>query len=235
MVKKHVLAVFALLAMLALGTLAARPVQSPDTAKIDALLAKMNQVQKGLKTLRVDFVQTNNFRMLSKPQILKGFLLLEKPDTALYTYTSPNRLFFLVKDGDLLVYDPAAKKVVVQDIRRHQNRIMRYLGVGQPLNELTKHFRVLWIGERDDVAHIELVPTKFRMKRKIAALHFWVDEKTGIPTAFEVVEPEGDRIRFDFNHWESNPKLAPDAFKVHIPPGVKVQRRMLDFQETFKP
>ncbi len=235
MVRKHLFAAFGLLALLALRTLAARPAQSPDTAKIDALLARMNQVQKGLKTLRVDFVQTNNFRMLSKPQVLKGFLLLEKPDTALYTYTSPNRLFFLVKDGDLLVYDPAAKKVVVQDIRRHQNRIIRYLGVGQPLNELTKHFKVLWIGEQDDVAHIELVPTKFRMKRKIAALHFWVDEKTGIPAAFEVVEPEGDRIRFDFNHWESNPKLASNAFTVHIPPGVKVQRRMLDFQETFKP
>lgn len=226
------LGLFALFAVL---TLAAAPAGTKDNARIDALLNKMNAVQKDLKTLRVDFVQTNNFRMLSKPQVLKGFLVLEKPDTALYTYTSPSRLFFLVKDGNLLVYDPAAKKVVVQDIRRHQNRIMRYLGVGQPLDELTKHFKVLWIGDDKDVAHIELVPTKFRMKRKVAALHFWVNEKTGIPAAFEVVEPEGDRIRFDFKHWESNPKLASDAFTVHIPPGVKVQRRMLDFQDTFKP
>jgi len=233
--RKILAGVIGLVALLTFWTLAAQPAGGKDAARVDALLKKMNKVQKDLKTLRVDFVQTNKFSMLSKPQVLKGFLVLEKPDTALYTYTSPSRLFFLVKDGNLLVYDPEAKKVVVQDIRRHQNRIMRYLGVGQPLNELTKHFKVLWVGDENDVTHIELVPTKFRMKRKVAALHFWVDAQTGIPTAFEVVESGGDRIRFDFTHWKSNPKLGPDAFKVHIPPGVKVQRRMLDFQETFKP
>lgn len=213
----------------------AAPASEADRQKMSALLDKMNEVQKGIETLRVSFVQTNHFRMLSKPQVLKGVLTLQKPDTALYKYTSPSPLFFLVKDGSLLVYDPAEKKVMVQDIRRHQNRILRYLGVGQPLSELMASFEVTWKGQEGQVAYLCLVPLKFKMKRKVAALNFWVDVQSGTLKAFEVVETEGDRIRFDFTQWEINPKLNEDAFKVDIPPGVKVHRQFTDLAEPFKP
>lgn len=224
--------------LLALGVFAKEPAPLPsgeESQKLQALLDRMNEAQQALTTLRVSFVQTNHFRMLSKPQVLKGILCLRKPDTALYRYTSPSPLFFLVKDGSLLVYDPNEKKVVVQDIRRHQNRIIRYLGVGQPLDELKESFDVAWKGQEGNVAHLALTPTKYRMKRKVAALHFWVDTDTATLRSFEVVETEGDSIRFDFNQWEANPALPDDAFKVDIPPGVKVHRQLTDFEEPFKP
>jgi outer membrane lipoprotein-sorting protein len=223
---------------LALGVLAKEPVPPPkaeESGTLEALLDRMNEAQKVLTTLRVSFVQTNHFRMLSKPQVLKGILTLKKPDTALYKYTSPSPLYFLVKDGSLLVYDPKDKKVVIQDIRRHQNRIIRYLGVGQPLEELRQSFDVAWKGQEGNVVHLALTPTKYRMKRKIAALHFWVDGDSATLKSFEVVETEGDSIRFDFTQWEANPTLAEDAFKVDIPPGVKVHRQLTDFEEPFKP
>lgn len=194
----------------------------------------MDKAQKELATLRVDFVQTNTFRMLSQPQIMKGQLVLRKPDTALYEYASPSKLFFLVKDGDLLVYNPAKKSVIVQDIRRHQARIIRYLGISQPLKELQESFEVKWSGEEAGAVHLILTPKKLKMRRKIAVLQFWVDPQTALLKSFEVVEVEGDRIRFDFTQWESNPVLSDTAFKVDLPPGVKVHRQMLDLQEPFQ-
>jgi outer membrane lipoprotein-sorting protein len=208
--------------------------QTPLDPRLEALVKKMDEVQKSLKTLRVAFTQTNQFRMLSKPQVFKGVLTLRKPDTALYRYTSPSPLYFLVKDGDLLVYNPAEKKVVVQDIRRHQNRIVRYLGVGQPMEELRTNFQVTWVGEEGGVAQLRLVPQKLRLRRKVSVLTFWVDVKTAYLKAFELVEAEGDRIRFDFSHWEENPVLEDDAFKVEIPPGVKVHRQLMDLAEPFQ-
>jgi outer membrane lipoprotein-sorting protein len=225
------------ISLLAFAVLAGSPPASaakPDP-QLEALLAKMGEVQKGLQTLKVNFTQTNRFKMLSKPQVLKGVLTLRKPDTALYKYTSPNALYYLVKDGDLLVYDPSEKKVIVQDIRRHQSRIMRYLGVSQPLEELRANFDIAWKGQEGQVVFLALAPLKFKMKRKIAALNFWVDSQAGTLKAFEVVESEGDRIRFDFTQWEANPALTDEDFKVAIPPGVKVHRQMLDVQEPFKP
>ncbi len=207
---------------------------APADPRLEQLLAKMDEVQKGLQTLRVNFVQTNTFRMLSQPQVLKGQLAIKKPDTALYEYTSPSKLYFLVKDGDLLVYNPAKKKVMVQDIRRHQARIIRYMGISQPLKELQESFEVKWTSEETGVVTLTLVPFKSKVKRKIAALHFWVNRQTGYLNGFEVQEAEGDRIRFDFSQWEPNPALTEASFKIDIPPGVPVHRQMLDLQEPFQ-
>ena len=234
---------FALVALLAASALAL-PAQTPEKTpevsvlaadpRLEQLLTRMDQVQKDMTTLRVSFVQTNTFRMLSQPQVMKGHLVLRKPDTALYEYTTPSKLFFLVKDGDLLVYNPAKKNVVVQDIRRHQSRIVRYLGIGQPLRELQGSFKVSWVGQEGGLVHLSLTPTKAKLRRKIAALNFWVDQQTAFLSGFEVVEAEGDRIRFDFSQWETNPALTEASFKVDIPAGVKVHRQMLDMQEPFQ-
>jgi outer membrane lipoprotein-sorting protein len=224
-----------LVLLIAVTASAAAPPAAPDAdrAKIEALLNTMNEVQKGLHTLRVSFVQTNHFQMLAKPQVLKGTLILKKPDTALYAYSYPSRLSYLVKDGDLLMVDEAAKKVVVQDIRRHQNKIMRYLAVGQPIEELTRHFQVNALGEANGSVHLELVPLKVRARRKISALHFWVDSKTALLRALEIIEPEGDRIRFEFSDWDTNPVLTEADFKVEIPKGSRVQRQLLDVDQPF--
>lgn len=235
MVSRRLLLAVLLLVIMGLGFRAKEPAPAPPPdPRLAGLLSRMDQVQKGLTTLRVAFTQTNTFRMLSQPQVLKGRLILKKPDTALYEYTSPSKLYFLIKDGDLLVYNPERKKVIVQDIRRHQARIVRYLGISQPLQELQESFNVRWAGEDNGVVQLDLVPMKAKLRRKIAVLHFWVNPQTAYLKGFEVVESEGDRIRFDFSQWEANPPLSDSAFKVDIPPGVKVHRQMLDLQEPFQ-
>lgn len=222
------------LAALWLASPAAQPAEPAADAALQALVQKMDAVQQGIKTLRVSFVQTNRFRMLKEPQVLKGNLVLRKPDTALYRYTSPTPLYFQVKDGDLLVYNPAQKRVSVQDIRRHQNRIIRYLGIGQPMEELKTNFAITMVSREGPIAYLRLVPTKIRMKRKISVLNFWVDTQSGYLKSFEVVEAEGDSIRFDFSQWETNPPLTEADFKVDIPPGVKVHRQVMDLAEPFQ-
>lgn len=226
------LLLFLLAGAAALSADPAAPAPSVDP-KISALLDRMNALQKEIQTLRVSFVQTNRFQMLKEPQVLKGVLLLKKPSTALYRYTSPARLSYLVKDGDLLIVDAQAKKVVVQDIRRHQNKILRYLAVGQPLEEITRNLEMRTTQWANGTLHVELVPLKLRAKRKVAALHFWVEEKSALLSSLEVVQPDGDRIRFDFSHWETNPPLTEDDFKVEIPKGAKVQRQFLDVEQPF--
>lgn len=225
------------LLLLLLGA-AALPATRPSAPaevdpKVSALLDRMNALQKEIRTLRVSFVQTNRFQMLKGPQVLKGVLLLKKPSTALYRYTSPSRLSYLVKDGDLLIVDAAARKVVVQDIRRHQNKILRYLAVGQPLEEITRNLEIRTTEWANGTLHVELVPLKTRAKRKVAALHFWVDAQTALLSSMEVVQPDGDRIRFDFSRWETNPDLTDEDFHMDIPKGAKVQRQFLDVEQPF--
>lgn len=223
------------LAALCLGLLApaAAPPPSPPS-RLEALLQRMSATQRSIKTLKVSFTQTNDFKMLSKPSVLKGDLVLEKPATALYRYTSPQRLYYLVKGGDLLMYNPSKKQAFVQDISRHQAKITRYLGIGEPIEELQKNFEVIWAAEAEGVVTLRLEPLKRKVKKKVASMTFKVSEKDGLVREFEVEELEGDRIRFAFEGWEINPALTAEAFKVEIPAGVKVERKMMNFREPFE-
>lgn len=225
----------ALVALAALwaGLLAAEPPPVPR-ARLEALLGRMSTTQRSIKTLKVSFVQTNDFKMLQKPVVLKGDLVLEKPATALYRYTSPQKLYYLVKGGDLLMYNPGKKQAFVQDISRHQAKITRYLGISEPIDELTKNFEVLWAGEADGVVTLRLEPLKRKVKKKVASMTFKVCEKDGLIREFEVEELEGDRIRFAFEGWEINPALPPETFRVELPSNVKVERKMMNFRDPFE-
>ncbi len=202
-------------------------------SRLEVLLSKMQASQQETQTLRVSFTQTNEFKMLKAPQVLKGDLVLKKPDTALYRYTSPRKLYFRVMDGDLLMFDPAKKQAYLQDISRHQAKIERYLGLSQPVNELRKNFDVAWKGEENGVVTLYLTPLKHKIKKKVASMTFKVQETDGLIREFEVEETEGDKIRFSFSHWELNPKLGDDDFTVPMPTGVKIERKMMNFREPF--
>lgn len=202
-------------------------------ARLDALLKRMQETQRSIQTLKVSFVQTNDFKMRSKPDVLKGDLVLQKPATVLYRYTAPQKLYYLVKDGELLMFNPGKKQAFVQDISRHQAKITRYLGISTPMEELLKNFDVCWAGEADGVVTLQLDPLKRKAKKKIASMTFKVGEKDGIVHEFEVEELEGDRTRFAFSNWEINPKLGAQDFKVELPAGTKVERKMMDFREPF--
>jgi outer membrane lipoprotein-sorting protein len=218
--------------LLASAAWAIKPPPKSDD-RLTALMAKMQAVQKGVQTLRVNFTQTNRFSMLSKPQVMKGTLVLQKPTTALYSYKSPVSLTFRVKDGDLLVYNSATREAYVQDIRRHEGKIMRYLGITQPLEELQKHFTVTLTSTENGTANLCLSPAQFHTQRKIAAMYFTVGTEDGLIRDFEILEPGGDKIQFSFQDWEINPKLTEKDFEIAIPPGVKVKRQMLDLKEPF--
>ena len=229
-IKGWLAGIFFLMAPLALSM--AQTVVPPS--RLETLLTRMQSSQQEAKTLRVSFAQINEFKMLKKPQVLKGDLVLQKPATALYRYTSPRKLYFRVMDGDLLMYDPAKKQAYLQDISRHQAKIERYLGLSQPVNELRKNFNVEWKGEEDGVVTLYLTPLKHKIKRKVASMTFKVQEKDGLIREFEVEETEGDKIRFAFSNWEINPKLGDDDFAVPMPTGVKIERKMMNFREPFE-
>ncbi|MEJ2421383.1 MAG: outer membrane lipoprotein carrier protein LolA [Acidobacteriota bacterium] len=226
-------AALAALLLPAVASWSGAPGATEGAAKLKALLAKMQSTQDSIRTLRVSFTQTNNFQMLAAPSVLKGQLILKKPATALYRYTSPRALIYLVKDGDLMMYNPAKKEAWVQDISRHQGKIARYLGISQPVEELEKYFSVQWDGETGGVVRLVLKPLRHRMKKKISGMVFEVHEKSGLIQEFEVDEASGDSIRFTFSNWEINPTLGKDAFQIKLPPDVVVRRHAMDFKDTF--
>ncbi len=132
MVKRACIVFILLLPLLIMGK------GKDEECDIKKLLDSMQKVQEKIETLKVSFVQVNDFEMLKKPEVLKGEIYIKKPSTALYLYQAPEKLYYLIKDGELMVYNPKKKEANVQDISRYQNKIMKYMGVSTPFAELER-------------------------------------------------------------------------------------------------
>jgi outer membrane lipoprotein-sorting protein len=197
---------------------------------IKELLKKVQKFQESIKTLKVSFVQINDFEMLKKPEVLKGEIYIKKPSTALYLYQAPEKLYYLVKDGELMVYNPKKKEANVQDISRYQNKVMKYMGISTPFAELEKKFDVKFAGKEGDIVHLSFTPQKRSLAKHLAALDFWVNDKDQTIRGMELSEAEGDKVKFEFSNWEVNAKFDEDIFDIKLPKGTKIKRETINLK-----
>jgi outer membrane lipoprotein-sorting protein len=201
-----------------------------ESYDIKELMNKMQKFQESIKTLKVSFVQTNAFQMLKKPEVLKGEVYIKKPSTALYLYEAPEKLYYLVKEGELMVYNPKKKEANVQDISRYQNKVIKYMGISTPIAELEKKFDVKFMGKEGDIVHLSFTPQKRSLAKHLASLDFWVNEKDLTMRGLELNEPEGDRVKFEFSNWEVNSKFSDDVFDIKLPKGTKIKRQTVNLK-----
>ncbi len=209
---------------------------SLDSGKKDTreILEKIQKFQEKIQTIKVSFIQANDFKMLKSPEVLKGTIYIKKPDKALYLYESPEKLYYLVKKGELLVYNPKKKEAYVQDVERYQTKIMKYMGAQLPFKELEKKFDFETEMENEKIVHITFYPKKKSLQKKISSLDFWIDEEALTIQKIELSETEGDRVRFEFKNWTINPELEDKIFEVKIPKGVKIKRSGVNIKEPFQ-
>ena len=197
-------------------------------------LEKVQKFQETIKTLKVSFIQTNDFKMLKTPEVLKGTIYIKKPDAMLYLYEYPEKLYYLVKKGELLVYNPKKKEAMVQDVERYQTKIMKYMGAQLPFKELEKKFDSEIVEDSNKIVHISFYPKKKSLQKKLSSLDFWVDEDALTIQKIQVSEAEGDKVIFDFKNWDINPELEDQIFDIKIPKGVKVKISGVNIKEPFQ-
>ncbi|NMB98728.1 MAG: outer membrane lipoprotein carrier protein LolA [Thermoanaerobaculaceae bacterium] len=197
-------------------------------------LEKIQKFQETIKTVKVSFIQTNDFKMLKTPEVLKGTIYIKKPDRALYLYEDPDKLYYLVNKGELLVYNPQKKEAVVQDVERYQTKIMKYMGAQLPFKELEKKFDSEMTEEKDKIVHLSFSPKKKSLQKKLSSLDFWVDKDALTVQKIELSEAEGDKVIFEFKNWNINPELEDKIFEIKIPKGVKVKRSGINIKEPFQ-
>ncbi|HNQ78166.1 MAG TPA: outer membrane lipoprotein carrier protein LolA [Acidobacteriota bacterium] len=224
MVKRACIVFILLLPLLIMGK------GKDEECDIKKLLDSMQKFQEKIETLKVSFVQVNDFEMLKKPEVLKGEIYIKKPSTALYLYQAPEKLYYLIKDGELMVYNPKKKEANVQDISRYQNKIMKYMGVSTPFAELEKKFDVKFVDKEGDIVHLSFTPQKKSMAKRLASLEFWVNEKDNTIRAMEIAEPEGDKVKFEFSNWDINAKFDQKVFDIDLPKGTKVKREKVSLK-----
>lgn len=188
------------------------------------LFEKIQKFQENIKSIKVNFTQINDFKILKKPQVLKGKIFVKKPDKVLYLYEEPEKIYYLVKKGELLVYNPSKKEAYIQDVERYQVKIMKYIGTTTPFKELEKKFDSEICNEEDNKICILFHPKRKNLQKRISSLEFWILKNELLIEKIEVSETEGDKVKFIFDKWELNSDLKDNIFEIQIPKGIKIKR-----------
>ncbi|MDQ7008384.1 MAG: outer membrane lipoprotein carrier protein LolA [Acidobacteriota bacterium] len=219
-------AALALLAAVAPPVLAARraPSSRPEDPRLTAVLQRLDRAQGRLEAFTADLVETRTLSLLSESQTLEGRLTFQKPGRIRWEYRSPERKIYLLDGGQLTGWLPDQRRLEKVDLRRHEKRLRRLVGMGQDAAALRKEFKVTLLdgGEGDHPAHLELVPRSRRVRRHVARIELWLAPGTGLPDRFLYETADGDQVLVRLENMRINPELPAGAFRIDVPEGVEI-------------
>lgn len=205
-------------------TLVTGPVAAREPTLSEVLL-RFDQVQRQIRTLSAEFVQTTHSPLLKDPIVARGRFFLTKPDSVLWEYSAPEPMRFVVTDGEYTGYFPERQRAEKRDIKRWSEQLFRFFGLGQGSTELGKFYEIaLGDGRVGDTGPYVLVlsPKKRRVRKNVNEVKLFVDAATLLPIRIDYVGKDGAAREIDFRNTRLNPDLAAGLYDVQIPADVPI-------------
>jgi outer membrane lipoprotein-sorting protein len=202
--------------------------QLSGEAKLEAFMERVSAAQAGLKTLSATFEQRKVSRVLMAPSVSRGTFYYRAPDTVCWRYDAPRRMIVLLSRGVATTYRPADKRAERIEVGHMQRKVLAFLSASEPLARLTRYFRVTL---RDaGPGHnfiVELAPTSYQVKKRIASVTVEIDRTRFLPVAVSYVERDGDTTSYAFSDIVVGKPLPDSVFSLDLPPDVKIERLKL--------
>lgn len=191
--------------------------------KLEIIVERVSEVQRKTTTLQADFEQRKVSRLLQAPSVSQGTMYFRAPDTVRWEYLTPRPMTVLLTEGVAMTYRPAEKRAERIEIGRMQRRFVRFMGAGEPLEELRRYFSFTFRdpGAKGDYVLL-LEPTAYQIKKRISRLEITIDRDRFMPTGFSYTEKDGDSTTYTFSNVEVNQPLEDALFEVTLPADVEV-------------
>jgi outer membrane lipoprotein carrier protein len=166
--------------------------------------------------LRARFVQTYRSGMLGREVKERGSLALKRPGRMRWEYEAPEKKTFVSDGRTFYFYVPADRQVIVRD-QKDATGVAGLLlsGQGAPLEPFTPRLEAAPEGR----LRLLLVPRK--PDTEIEELRLDVDAAYRV-RAIEVLDPQGNLSRFEFDDLRENVGLKDELFRFEPPRGVEV-------------
>jgi outer membrane lipoprotein-sorting protein len=204
----------------------AAPAEKPiDGGERAELFERFRNRQAGIKSFRAALTQKRNSRLLLEEAVTEGVFLFERPDRFRWESRSPDRRV-IVSDGKVLtLYSPERREAERRDARDEFSTRMALefmaSGMGQPLAELEKRFRVELV-RRGDTLVLTLAPRSGFLARAVKTITVVQPEGGAVPARIVILGQKGDRVETVIRNVEINPAIPPDAFRLSFGPQVRV-------------
>ncbi len=196
-----------------------------DPNSLDAVIRKVQEVQKATKTLQAEFRQEKELALLSKPEVSTGTFTFSRPSNVLWQYEAPKRVRMLIANGMLTTYYPDLNKAEQVDVKRYQDRIFKYMGATGAIDELSQYFDFTFI---DNAASptwtLDLNPKSRVVAKRVKHIRLAIDKKTYLTTKVEYTEGDGDITRYEFTNIKVNQPVEQGRFSLNLPPTVRVEQ-----------
>jgi len=202
---------------------------APAAQTLDQVLKEVQKRQASVKSIQADFKQQKSLALLAEPQRSRGTFAYEKPDRVRWNYTEPTPVTMLIAGGRMTTFYPNLKRAESLEIGRFQDRIFKYMGAGNAIGELATWFSFRFSDRKGDATwKLDLVPKTSQVAKRVKHITIWIDRKSFMTSKFEYVEADGDTTLYEFTSIRVNEPVPAAAFKLELPPAVKVETMKLD-------
>jgi outer membrane lipoprotein carrier protein len=193
-------------------------------AKLDALIERVVERQRALRTLEAEFVQLKESSLLLEAAESTGVFLFRAPDLVRWDYRQPDSMVVLFAEDTVTTYHPAQARAEQIKVSNKQRRFVRVLAGTQPLDDLTSHFSIT-LADPGGQAHYQLTlrPVGNILSKKLRSVEIEVDRELFLPVVIEYNEADGDSTRYEFKKMIINPEIDDSRFDLELGADVKLE------------
>ena len=194
------------------------------SAKLDALIERVVERQRALRTLEAEFVLLKESSLLLEAVESTGDFLFRAPDLVRWDYQQPDSMVVLFAEDTVTTYHPAQARAEQIKVSNKQRRFVRVLAGTQPLDDLISHFSITLADPGGRAPYqLTLRPLGNILSKKLQTVEIEVDRELLLPVVIEYNEADGDSTRYEFKKMVINPEIDDSRFDLELGADVKME------------
>jgi len=194
------------------------PVTARTDAALDTLMGKLQQHYQGMQTMKADFSQTYRSKRFSDAISETGTVYFMRGGFMRWEYKKPEEKVF-VSDGDFyFYYVPKDNQVIKAPVSKADQHSPALFLAGR--GDFIHDFHAEWSDPRPGSHLVKLTPVQAQPDFRYLVVD--IDPVAGAILKLNVVDEYDNRTEYEFRSIQDNPKISPDFFVLHTPPGTEV-------------
>lgn len=178
-------------------------------------IQEISRVAASIKTLKCDFVQTKNLKMLGDKMISKGVMYCSQPNQLRWEYLSPYTYTFILNENQVLLKKGNRNDII--DVNQNKMfkeiaRIMMNSVLGKCLTD-KKDFKVSLLNQ-DNSYIATLVPQKKEMKQMFAKIVLHYNRESSMIVKVDMYEKNGDNTIIELINIHKNNPVDTSVYEI---------------------
>ena len=224
------------LPVLALALWAATPLPAAeDKLSLEEVMAKVEQAQKGLATLRADITHTRQIPLLEVKETMSGELLFKvearEEKKLLIIFTKPEEQTNLIVGNTVTVYTPSKKQAEEYKLDKATSGKVKAFGIGfmESVSGARKDFDIKLLGQEaldgTPTAKLEMKPKPGKDAGPYDKVEIWFETKRWVPIMIKLFESDGEVITIiRLVNVKLGGRIRDGKFELDLPRGTEVIR-----------